>query len=81
MGVADDVLIGLEAGTSRVTAVAFAPDGQELGQAAAAIDVHHVADAGAEQDLGEAWQAAALALRALAGRVPKLAARTAAVAI
>ena len=44
-------------------------------------EVHHVADGGAEQDLGEAWQAAALALRALAGRVPKLAARTAALAI
>jgi erythritol kinase (D-erythritol 1-phosphate-forming) len=81
MALANDVLIGLEAGASRVTAVAFAPDGQELGHAAAEIEVHHVADGGVEQDLGEAWQAAALALRALAARVSKLATRTAALAI
>jgi erythritol kinase len=81
MGLADDVLIGLEAGISRVTAVAFAPNGHELGHATAVTEVHHVADGGAEHDLGEAWQAAAFALRALAGRVPKLAARTAALAI
>ena len=81
MALAEDVLIGLEAGASRVTAIAFVPDGQEVGHAAAEIAVHHVADGGVEQDLGEAWHAAALALRALAGRVPKLAARTAALAI
>jgi len=81
MGLANDVLIGLEAGTSRVRAVAFASDGQELGQAAAETPVHHVAGGGVEQDLGDAWQAAASALRALAGRVPGLAARTVALAI
>ena len=81
MALANDVLIGLEAGASRVTAVAFASDGQELGEASAVTEVHHVADGGVEQDIGEAWQAAALALRALASRVPKLAARTAALAI
>jgi erythritol kinase (D-erythritol 1-phosphate-forming) len=81
MGLADDVLIGLEAGASGVQAVAFAPDGQELGHASAVAEVHHVADGGVEQDLGEAWQAAAAALRALAGEVPDLAARTAALAL
>jgi erythritol kinase len=81
MGLANEVLIGLAAGTTRVSAAAFAPDGEELGHAAAEIAIHHVADGGVEQDLGEAWQAAAAALRALAARVPSLAARTVALAI
>ena len=81
MGLANEVLIGLAAGTSQIRAVAFAPDGEELGHAAAEIAVHHVADGGVEQDLGDAWQAAAAALRALAARVPGLAARTVALAI
>jgi sugar (pentulose or hexulose) kinase len=67
MGLGNDVLIGLDAGASRVQAVAFAPDGEELGCATAVAEVHHVADGGIEQDLGAAWQAAAAALRGLAG--------------
>jgi erythritol kinase (D-erythritol 1-phosphate-forming) len=81
MGLGNDVLIGLDAGASRVQAVAFAPDGEELGCATAVAEVHHVADGGIEQDLGAAWQAAAAALRGLAGGVPDLAARTVALAI
>jgi len=81
MGLGSDVLIGLDAGASGVQAVAFAPGGAELGHAAADVEVHHVAGGGIEQDLGDAWQAAASALRALAGRVPGLAARTVALAI
>jgi erythritol kinase len=81
MGLPSDVLIGLDAAASKVTAVALAPSGRELGRATASAQIHHVPDGGAEQDLGEAWQAAATAVRGLAGLVPNLAARTAGVAI
>ena len=81
MDLPTDVLIGLDAGTSTVTAVAFAPDGREIALSTGAKAVHQVADGGVEQDPGEAWQAAAAVLRDLAGKVPNLAARTAAVAI
>lgn len=81
MDLPTDVLIGLDAGTSTVTAVAFAPDGREIALSTGAKAVHQVADGGVEQDPGEAWQAAAAALRDLAGKVPHLAARTAVVAI
>lgn len=81
MNLPSDVLIGLDAGTARVTAAAFTPNGRELGRASAGVAVHHVADGGVEQELGDAWLAAATALRGLTGRVPDLAARTAALAI
>lgn len=81
MALPSDILIGLDAGATKVEAVAFTVDGRELARAALRTDVHRVAGGGVEQDPGETWLAAAGAVRRLADGVPGLATRTAALAI
>jgi erythritol kinase len=75
-----DVLIGVDAGTSVIKAVAFDLRGRELALASVPNRVTHVAEGGVEQDMNWTWQATAETLRALAARVDGLAKRTAAVA-
>jgi erythritol kinase len=76
-----EVLIGLDVGTS-VEAVAFAPDGHQIGRVAAPVGSHETSAAGAiEQDVVGPWPAVAAALRQLAQAVPHLSSRTAALAI
>lgn len=81
MDLPNDVLIGLDAGMAQVTAVAFAPDGRELGRSSAAGEIHDLADGGTEQEFGDAWHAAAAAVRGLAAQLPDLAIRVAGIAI
>jgi erythritol kinase len=81
MAVARQILIGLEAGTTKTTAVALTPDGCEVARAAASHPLAHAADGRAEQDQGEAWQRTAAVVRQLANRVADLARRTAALAL
>lgn len=81
MDLPNDILIGLDAGIAQVTAVAFAPDGRELARSSAAGEIHHLADGRIEQEPGDAWHAAAAAVRGLAARLPDLAARAAGIAI
>ncbi len=66
---ASDILIGLDAGTDRIEAVAFDGDGCEI-QAVSTASPVALLEHGAEQDLGDSWQAAAQALRQLASSGP-----------
>jgi erythritol kinase len=77
---ANEILIGLDAGGDRIDAIAFDRAGRELQAVSTASPVAWL-EHGPEQDLGETWQAAAQALRQLAGLVPDLAPRTAALSI
>jgi erythritol kinase len=77
---ANEILIGLDAGLDRIEAIAFDPAGCQLQAASIASPIAWF-EHGPEQDLGDTWQAAAQALRQLAGLVPELAARTVALAI
>ncbi|NJO37340.1 MAG: carbohydrate kinase [Rhizobiales bacterium] len=76
-----DLIIGLDAGTSVIKAVAFTLDGQQVGSAGVANKVDYLDDGGAEQEVQRTWTDAARALRLLAEQVPDLAHRTAALAI
>jgi erythritol kinase len=76
-----EILIGLEAGTTAIVAVAFTPDGREIARATAANPIARGADGSAEQDLGETWQRAAAVVRQLARPVSDLARRTVALAL
>lgn len=76
-----DVILGLDAGTSVIKAVAFDPDGRQIGRAVRANALAPVAGGGVEQDLGETWRAAAETLRELAATLPGLPSRVAAVAV
>ncbi len=77
---ASEILIGLDAGRDRIEAVAFERDGCEL-QAVSTASPTALLEHGAEQDLGDVWQAAARAVRQLASHVPDLPRRTVALAI
>jgi erythritol kinase (D-erythritol 1-phosphate-forming) len=76
-----DLLIGLDIDTANVEAVAFAPDGHELGRAAAPCGSHEAVPGGIGHEVAAIWRAAAAALRQLGQAVPLLASRTAALAI
>lgn len=76
-----EILIGLDAGTTAIVAVAFTPDGREIARATAGNPIARGADGSAEQDQGEGWQRAAAVVRELAQRVPHLARRTVALAL
>jgi erythritol kinase len=75
-----EILIGLDAGADRIEAVAFDCEGHEIRAVSTATPVARL-EHGAEQDLGDGWQAAARTLRQLASVVPELARRTVALAI
>lgn len=76
-----DLLIGIDAGTSVIKSVAFTRDGEQVG-ASARPNVYRIIDGvGAEQDMAATWADAAATLRGLAGRVPNLAERVAAIAV
>ncbi len=75
-----DILIGIDAGTSVVKAVAFDLAGRQL--AASAVPNRYASDGNGAvtQSLAQTWTDCATALRDLGGKVPDLAARTAALA-
>lgn len=76
-----DILIGIDAGTSVIKSIAFQLDGTEIGAFALPNVYARVDGVGAEQDMTRTWTDTAATLRGLAGVVPDLAARTAALAV
>ena len=69
------VIIGVDAGTSVIKAVAFDLQGHQLASACTPNHIHHGAGGRVEQDLQQVWNDTAATLRALADRVPDLAQR------
>lgn len=76
-----DVLIGIDAGTSVIKAVAFDLAGRQLGVASVVNRYREAPDGSAVQSMDGTWADCASALRSLAERVENLARRTAAVAV
>ena len=76
-----DVLIGIDAGTSVLKAVAFSLDGQQLDQFSLPNRFDSLPNGGAEQDMARTWVDCAACLRGLAEKVPCLAQRTALVSV
>ena len=77
---ASDLIIGVDAGTSVIKAVAFDLDGCQIAVASTPNRVLSGADGAAEQDMATTWADTAATLRALGERVPDLAARAVAMA-
>ena len=77
----DGILIGIDAGTSVIKAVAFTTDGKEL--AVAAIPNQYVTLPGgvAEQDMAMTWASAADTLKQLTEQIPDLASRLIAISV
>jgi len=76
-----DILIGIDAGTSVIKAVAFTCTGEQIAVASTPNRVLMGADGAAEQDMAQTWEDTAATLRQLARVVPNLAARTLALAV
>ncbi|MCL4066251.1 carbohydrate kinase [Pseudomonas sp. GX19020] len=76
-----DILIGIDAGTSVIKAVAFDLAGRQLASAAVPNRYATAADGSATQPLGQTWDDCARALRELGELVDGLAGRTAALAV
>ena len=76
-----DILIGIDAGTSVIKTVAFDLSGQQI--AVAAVSNRYVTrpDGAAVQDMNDTWEDAALALRQLVEKVPGIANRVAAIGV
>lgn len=77
-----DILIGIDAGTSVIKAVAFDLSGHEIGVASTPNRyVTRAGDGAAFQSMDDTWTDCAATLRQLAEAVPNLASRTLAVAV
>ncbi|MBZ5759377.1 MULTISPECIES: FGGY-family carbohydrate kinase [Rhizobium] len=76
-----DILVGIDAGTSVIKAVAFDLAGRQIASASVANRYNSGQDGSATQPLARTWDECAAALRGLGEKVPGLAARTAAVAV
>ena len=78
---APELIIGIDAGTSVLKAVAFDRDGGQMAMAAIQNRIVTLPDGGVEQDMDATWQALVETLRLLAEKVPNLAARTVALGV
>ncbi len=76
-----DLVIGIDAGTSVIKAVAFDMTGRQIAAAAVPNRYATGADGSATQSLPQTWADCASALRALGDRVENLASRAAALAV
>ncbi len=76
-----DLIIGIDAGTSVIKAVAFDLAGRQLGTAAVVNTYREEPDGSAVQSMERTWADCAKALRELGGVVDGLARRTAAVSV
>lgn len=76
-----EILIGIDAGTSVIKAVAFDLGGRQLATASVPNRYHMGGDGAATQSLPQTWADCATALRGLGDKLPNLAARTAAVSV
>jgi len=63
-------LLGIDAGTTTITAVAFTPDGTERARAARDNRVHHPRDDWAEQELAATWERTAAVIREVVTALP-----------
>ncbi len=79
--VGGDILIGVDAGTSVIKAVAFDADGRQIATASTPNLYQTRADGAALQSLEQTWADCAKTLRDLGAKVEGLARRTAAVAV
>lgn len=76
-----DVIIGIDAGTSVIKAVAFDLAGRQLAVSAIPNRYRTRGDGGVTQPLIQTWEDCAVAIRGLHDRLPGLAARTAALSV
>ncbi len=76
-----DILVGIDSGTSVIKAVAFDLAGRQLAAFAVPNTYKTHADGSVTQSLTKTWEDCARALRGLAGKLPSLASRTAAVSV
>jgi len=76
-----DILIGIDAGTSVIKAVAFDLGGRQIGAASVPNRYESGQDGSATQSLIQTWLDCVAALRGLGEKVERLAARTAALAV
>lgn len=76
-----DLLIGIDAGTSVVKAVAFDLQGRQLAESAIPNRYQSGPDGASTQSLSHTWDDCAKALRGLHDKLPDLAARTAGIAV
>ncbi|GLS20867.1 carbohydrate kinase [Labrys miyagiensis] len=81
MGTGEDILIGIDAGTSVIKSVAFSFRGEQIAVASVPNRYATGADGMATQSLPQTWADCAQTLRDLAGKVEGLARRTAAIAV
>ena len=77
----DGLIIGIDAGTSVIKAVAFDLDGRQIDVASIPNVVDHGAYGVAEQDMLRTWRDTANTLRLLSQKIPGLARRTHALAV
>lgn len=75
------IIIGIDAGTSVIKAVAFGLSGTQIASASARNHYTTGADGSATQSLAQTWRDCVTALRGLGEKVPDLARRTAAIAV
>ncbi len=76
-----DVIIGIDAGTSVIKAVAFDLKGRQLAVDAIPNTYETSDDGGSEQDMDRTWTETARTLRGLTDKVPNLSSRVAAIAV
>jgi erythritol kinase (D-erythritol 1-phosphate-forming) len=77
----EDILIGIDAGTSVIKSVAFSLDGQQIAVAALPNTYINLANGGVEQDMPRTWADAAKSIQLLAEKVPNLARRAVALGV
>ena len=77
----DGVLIGIDAGTSVIKAVAFSTHGEQLAVAAVPNSYVMLPDGGVEQDMARTWTDAVATLQQLVTKIPDLANRLVAIAV
>ena len=76
-----DVLVGIDAGTSVIKAVAFTLEGRQLAVTAEPNAYTSLPDGGVEQDMARTWRETAAVLRRLGEEVSELQRRCAALAV
>jgi erythritol kinase (D-erythritol 1-phosphate-forming) len=79
--VRQDVIIGIDAGTSVIKALAFDLEGAQLGETALPNDYVSLPDGGVEQDMARTWRDTARVLSQLVDEVDGLPGRCAAIAV
>lgn len=76
-----DVIVGIDAGTSVIKAVAFARDGRQIGDFAIPNSYTTAPGGRVEQDMERTWSDTVAALRGLGAALPDLSRRVAAIAV